>query len=70
MSITHLSRQRTHRYKKMRDEIDKLKKHNMEDVKKHIMETLKRILEHRVVILKEKINGVHEKFSNLIKDME
>lgn len=54
----------------MRDEIDKLKKHNMEDVKHHIIETLKRILEHRFGILKEKINGVHENFSNMIKALE
>jgi len=54
----------------MKEEIDKLKKHNEEDVKNCIIEILSRILKHRVDILKDKINGVHEQFSNLIKALE
>jgi len=54
----------------MKEEIDNLKTHNEEDVKNHIIEILRKILKHKFDLLKDKINGVHEQFSNLIKALE
>lgn len=54
----------------LKEKIENLKKHNMDDVRHHILDTLKEILKHRVGVLKEKISGVHEGFSHLVKALE